>query len=161
MAAAARVSDTVTERSRVTGEDLAELLPLLRAYCDFYDVAPSDEALLAVSRALIADPEREGVQLIARDATGTAVGFATVYWSWETLNAQRVGIMNDLFVTPETRGTGVADELIAACVDECSRHGAAKLGWQTAPDNARAQRVYERVGATREEWVDYWLSVSP
>ena len=53
----------------VVGEaDLEELLPLLRGYCDFYEVAPSDEALLAVSRALIADPEREGLQLIARDA---------------------------------------------------------------------------------------------
>jgi GNAT superfamily N-acetyltransferase len=155
------VSDTVTETSRVTARDLPEMLPLVRAYCDFYEVDPSDEALLAVSRALIADPEHEGVQLIARDDAGRAVGFATVYWSWETLNAQRVGIMNDLFVAPDTRGTGLADELITACVDECRQHGAGKLGWQTAADNARAQRVYERVGATREEWVDYWLSVSP
>ena len=50
----------------VVGEaDLEDLLPLLRGYCDFYEVAPSDDALLAVSRALIADPEREGLQLIA------------------------------------------------------------------------------------------------
>jgi GNAT superfamily N-acetyltransferase len=154
------VSDTVTEASRVSADELAELLPLLRAYCDFYDVSPSDEALLALSRSLIADPEREGVQLIARDA-GQAVGFATVYWSWDTLIAARVGIMHDLFVVPGARGTGVADTLIASCLDECRTHGAAKLGWQTAPANARARRVYERVGATREEWVDYWLSVRP
>ena len=41
---------------RVAEADLTELLPLMRAYCDFYEVAPSDEALLALSRALIADP---------------------------------------------------------------------------------------------------------
>ena len=29
--------------------------------------------------------------------------------------------------------------------------------WQTATDNDRAQKVYDRVGGTREEWVDYWL----
>ena len=46
--------------TRVGEADLDELLPLLRGYCDFYEVSPSDEALLAVSRALIADPEREG-----------------------------------------------------------------------------------------------------
>jgi hypothetical protein len=40
-------------------------------------VAPSDEELLAMSRKLIANPELEGVQLIARDDDGTAVGFAT------------------------------------------------------------------------------------
>ena len=151
----------MTDTSRVTTADLPDLLPLVRAYCDFYDVAPADEALLAVSRALIADPDREGIQLIARGDGGEAVGFATVYWSWDTLAAARVGIMHDLFVTPPARGTGIADLLIEACVEECRRHGAAKLGWQTAPDNTRARRVYERVGATRDEWVDYWLSVSP
>ena len=48
--------------------DLSDLLPLMRAYCDFYEVTPSDAALLAMSRALIADPQREGTQLIARNA---------------------------------------------------------------------------------------------
>ena len=151
----------MTDTSRVTTADLPDLLPLVRAYCDFYDVAPADDALLAVSRALIADPDREGIQLIARGDGGEAVGFATVYWSWDTLIAARVGIMHDLFVIPPARGTGVADLLIEACVEECRRHGAVKLGWQTAPDNTRARRVYERVGATRDEWLDYWLSVSP
>jgi len=150
----------VTDTSRVTTADLPDLLPLVRGYCDFYEVAPSDDALLAVSRALIGDPDREGVQLIVR-SDGEAVGFATVYWSWDTLIAARVGIMHDLFVIPPARGTGIADLLIEGCVEECRRHGAAKLGWQTAPDNARARRVYERVGATKDEWVDYWLSVSP
>ena len=151
----------MTDTSLVITADLPELLPLVRAYCDFYGVAPTDHALLAVSRALIADPDREGIQLIARGAGGEAVGFATVYWSWDTLIAARVGIMHDLFVIPPARGTGVADLLIEACVEECRRHGAVKLGWQTAPDNTRARRVYERVGATRDEWLDYWLSVSP
>jgi GNAT superfamily N-acetyltransferase len=151
----------VTDTSRVTTADLSDLLPLVRGYCDFYEVAPTDDALLTLSRALIADPEREGIQLIARGDGGEAVGFATVYWSWDTLIAARVGIMHDLFVIPPARGTGIADLLIEACVEECRRHGAAKLGWQTAPDNTRARRVYERVGAMRDEWVDYWLSVSP
>jgi GNAT superfamily N-acetyltransferase len=155
------VPETVTETSRVSAADLADLLPLLRAYCDFYDVAPPDEALLAISRALLADPEHEGVQLIARGESGGAVGFATVYWSWNTLIAARIGIMHDLFVAPEARGSSVADALVEACVRECRQHGAAELAWQTARDNLRAQRVYDRVGASRAEWVDYSLSVRP
>jgi GNAT superfamily N-acetyltransferase len=110
---------------------------------------------------LIADPAREGVQLIARDERGEAVAFATLYWSWDTLVAARIGVMHDLFVAPGARGTGLADRLILECADECRRHGAARLGWQTARDNARAQRVYDRVGATRDEWVDYSLEVTP
>ena len=144
----------------VAGEaDLGELLVLLRGYCDFYEVAPSDERLLAVSRALIADPEREGVQFIARDARGTAVGFATLYWSWQTLSAARLGVMNDLFVAPDARGGGVAEALIAACHDACAARGATTLAWQTALDNRRAQAVYDRVGGRRSQWLDYSLDV--
>jgi GNAT superfamily N-acetyltransferase len=150
----------VSEISRVTEADVGDLLPLMRGYCDFYEVSPSDDALLALARALIADPEREGVQLIAREID-RAVGFATIYWSWATTIAARIGVMNDLFVTPAARGTGAAEALINACVDECRLQGAAELTWQTARDNARAQRVYDRVGATRAEWVDYSLSVRP
>ena len=142
---------TVAER------DLDELLPLMRAYCDFYEVAPSDEALLAMSRALIADPQREGVQLIARDEQGAAVGFATVFWSWSTLSAARLGVMNDLFVDPAGRGSGAAEALILACAELAREHGAPTLGWQTAKDNLRARAVYERVGGKPEEWLDYSL----
>lgn len=145
----------------MTLDDLPDLLPLVRAYCDFYEVAPADDALVALSRALVGDPGREGVQLIARSDDGDAVGFATVFWSWNTLIAARIGVMNDLYVTPTARGTGAAEALIGACADECRAHGAAELTWQTAKDNERAQRVYERVGAMRAEWLDYSLSVVP
>ena len=148
----------MTDIARVSKADLGDLLPLLRGYCDFYEVAPTDDALLTMARALIADSELEGVQLLARSDDGAALGFATIFWSWSTSSAERIGVMNDLFVAPAGRGTGVADALIAACVDECRARGAGKLTWQTAPDNVTAQRVYERVGATREQWVDYWLS---
>jgi GNAT superfamily N-acetyltransferase len=144
----------------VVGEaDLEELLPLLRGYCDFYEASPSDEALLALSRALIADPEREGLQLIARQPDGAAVGFATLYWTWQTLSAARLGVMNDLFVGEEARGTGLADRLIAACRERCATHGARELAWQTAKDNHRAQKVYDRIGGRKSEWLDYSLPV--
>ena len=144
----------------VSERDLEELLPLMRGYCDFYGVDPSDGALLALSRALIADPEREGVQFLARAGDGQAVGFATVFWLWSTLSASRIGLMNDLFVAREARGSGVAEALIEACREACAGHGATQLTWQTAKDNHRAQAVYERVGGVRSEWLDYSLAVA-
>jgi GNAT superfamily N-acetyltransferase len=144
----------------VAEADLPELLPLMRGYCDFYDVDPSDEDLLAMARALIADPEREGTQLIARDDGGQAIGFATIFWTWSTLSGSRIGVMNDLFVAEAARGTGVAEELIAACAERCRARGATSLEWTTANDNHRAQRLYDRVGGRREErWVEYSLDV--
>jgi GNAT superfamily N-acetyltransferase len=141
----------------VTEADLPTLLPLMRAYCNFYGVAPGDSELLAMSRALIADPEHEGVQLIARDDTGAAIGFATIFWSWSTLSASRIGVMNDLFVAPAARGGGIARALIAACQEQCRQRGAGSLTWQTARDNARAQALYDGIGARRSEWLDYSL----
>jgi GNAT superfamily N-acetyltransferase len=146
----------------VTEADLPELLLLMRGYCDFYEVDPSDERLLHMSRMLIDDPELEGVQLIARDDDGRAVGFATIFWTWSTLSASRLAVMNDLFVVADARGGGHAETLIAECAERARARGATELAWQTARDNIRAQAVYERVGATRDErWLDYSLDVAP
>jgi GNAT superfamily N-acetyltransferase len=143
----------------VTEADLDDLLPLMRGYSDFYEVAPSDEALLALSRNLIEHPD-EGVQLIARADDGTAIGFATIYWTWQTLSASRLGVMNDLFVAEGARGGGHAEALIAECAARTREHGAPELAWQTAHTNKRAQAVYDRVGATRDDrWLDYSLTV--
>jgi RimJ/RimL family protein N-acetyltransferase len=143
----------------VTESDLPELLPLVRAYCDFYDSHPTDDDLLEISRALIGDPDGEGVQFLARADGGEAIGFATLFWTWETNTGGWIGVMNDLFVTASWRGRGAAEALIGACRDRCSERGARRLTWQTAPDNFRAQAVYERVGAVRAQWLDYSMSL--
>ncbi|VEG56364.1 acetyltransferase [Mycolicibacterium aurum] len=141
----------------VVGEsDLPELAPMLRGYCDFYRVDPPDEKLAALSRALIADPD-QGLQLIARTSDGAPLGFATIYWTWQTLYAARVGVLNDLYVTPEARGTGTGRALIARCLQLCHERGAEKLVWETAPDNATAQRLYDGIGAEKSTWLTYEL----
>lgn len=141
-----------------TEAQVQRLLPLMRGYCDFYRVRPSDAALLSMARALVADPTREGVQLIATDGDQD-VGFATLFWSWETTTAGRVGVMNDLYVVTASRGRGAGSALIRACLERCREHGAVRMIWQTAVDNLAAQAVYDHVGAIRETWVDYWLDI--
>ena len=141
----------------VTPADLDDLAVLMGAYCVFYETEPREAEMRKLAEALLADPVREGVQLIARNPAGNAVGFATVYWTWSTLDACRLAVMNDLFVDPVARGTGLADALIHACAEQARAHECKRLGWQTAKDNHRAQAVYERVGAERSEWLDYEL----
>jgi GNAT superfamily N-acetyltransferase len=143
----------------VVGEgDLADLLPLVRAYLDFYEVSPSDESMLALSRSLLADPELEGLQFIARDEDRRAIGFASLFWTWATTRGGRLGVMNDLYVAPEARCSGAAEALIEACRARCEQRGAVALEWQTAADNLRAQAVYDRVGGQKSDrWLDYTL----
>lgn len=141
----------------VVGEaDLADLAPMLRSYCDFYEVDPPADKLDAMCRALIAAPA-EGLQLIARDAAGAALGFATIFWTWQTLYAARVGVLNDLYVTPESRGSGTGRALIARGMQLCHERGAEKLVWETSPDNATAQRLYDGIGAEKSVWLTYEL----
>jgi GNAT superfamily N-acetyltransferase len=144
----------------VTAAELPELLALMRGYCDFYEVAPSDASLESLARALMADPEREGVQFLARLPDGAAAGFATLYWSWSTARAGRLGIMNDLFVAERARGRGLADALVLACLAECRRRGALAMEWETALDNHRAQAVYDRLGGVRERWLSYSIEIA-
>jgi len=140
--------------SRVDVTDIPVLMPMMRAYCDFYEVNPRDDRLIALSRALIQDPG-EGSQLLARDEDSNPVGFATVYWTWQTLDATRVGVMNDLYTVPEARGRGVGRQLIEHCRGLCRKRGAHKLCWETAPDNHTAQRLYDSTGAESSTWLTY------
>jgi len=145
--------------TRVGVADLDDIAPLMRGYCDFYEVSPSDGALRALALTLIEHPDTAGVQVIAREE-GEAVGFASIFWSYSTLSACAIGVMNDLYVSPAARGKGLGAELIRACEAECAARGVEILEWETAPSNARAQSVYDRFDAERSEWVTYTLAVS-
>jgi GNAT superfamily N-acetyltransferase len=130
---------------------------LVRAYCECNRVARTDDQLLQISRALIAHPDHEGVQLIARGRDERAIGFATLVWTWATWAGGRIGIMGDLYVVARARRSGVGRQLIEACQRECQRAGAKGFMWTTAKDSVAARALYESVGARSREWVDYWL----
>ena len=158
------VERTAWKISIVSENDLIDLLPLLQAYCEFYyqtEQIPqtSDELLLSCSRALIADPNHEGMQLLVRHVeNGKAVGFATLFWSRSTLTGGRQAIMEDLYVDPSYRGQGIADLLIGECARYAREHRAVSLVWQTSVKNYRAQAVYDRCGGTRSDrWLNYTL----
>ncbi len=93
-----------------TEDEIEELLPLMRAYCDFYEVSPTDEGVTTMARTLITEPS-QGTVFIARQ-DGRAIGFATLDWKWSMLKGARIGYLEDLFVDPAARGGGTADALI-------------------------------------------------
>ena len=142
-----------------TESDVTALLPLMRGYCEFYEASPSDEGLIAMARALIAGSDVEGLLLVARDEGGTPVGFAAAGWKWSSLRGARIAVLEDLFVAPDFRGQGAADALIKACADRARELGAPVVTWLTAPDNLRAQAVYDRAGATADSFLEYELEL--
>jgi len=138
--------------------DLPALTPLMRGYCDFYKANPSDAGLDEMARALIATEDDQGMLLVA-DEGGEAIGFAAVGWKWSSLRGARIAVLEDLFVAPEARGKGAADALIEAVAERARRHGFPVVTWLTAPDNHRAQAVYNRVGGTSGTFLEYELEL--
>ena len=139
-------------------DEVEELLPLMRGYCEFYEAEPADQGLRTMARALIEDGS-QGFMLIVREASGLPLGFATVDWKWSSLKAARIGYLEDLFVDPEGRGKGIADALLEACAERCRELGMPAMEWQTAPDNHRAQKVYNRTGAGFDTYLEYDLKL--
>jgi GNAT superfamily N-acetyltransferase len=67
--------------------------------------------------------------------------------------------MNDLFVSDAARGTNVGHALIEAAARAAKDRGHARMSWQTAVDNRRAQRLYERFDGERTIWFEYEIRV--
>jgi GNAT superfamily N-acetyltransferase len=150
------LADGVEIRPALTDE-IEDMLPLIRAYCEFYETEPNDDGLREMFQTLITEPS-QGAVFIARD-DGRAVGFATLDWKWSSLKAARIGYLEDLFVDPASRGKGIADALIEVCGERCRELGLPAMAWQTAPDNHRAQQVYNRTGAEFETYLEYDLTL--
>jgi GNAT superfamily N-acetyltransferase len=92
---------------------------------------------------------------VAEDADGELVGFATLYYTWSTLRAARISIMNDLYVNEGARGSGAAAALFEGARAASKAAGCVEMEWQTATDNHRAQAFYGKMGGKRGEWVSY------
>jgi len=90
---------------------------------------------------------------------GEVVGFAACGWKWSSLRAARIVVLEDLFVAEQARGRGHAEALIEATARIARRHGAPAVTWLTAPDNRRAQAVYERVGGRAQAFLEYELEL--
>ena len=139
-------------------EDRAPLIELIKGYFAFYHVPFVGETKLgALLDALDQHPDR-GAQLVA-EADGRLQGFATLYSCYDTLLADRILVMNDLFVDPAARDRGVGAALFDASLAYATGHGYLRLDWVTAEDNHGAQRFYERHGGRRSPWVSYSATV--
>ena len=89
---------------------------------------------------------------------GQMVGF-THYRVFARPLAAATGLyLDDLFVTPDARGTGAAGALIDAVRVEAEAQGHSVVRWITAEDNARARGLYDKI-ADQTAWVTYDIKV--
>lgn len=142
----------------VAAAELEELLPLIAAYQRFYEVEDVDDGRNRAFFARFLAPSADGMLLSARE-DGELLGYACLYWHFTSLLAAETVLMNDLFVLEAARGRGVGRALIEASAGVARERGAACLQWATAPDNHRAQRLYDSLPTARSEWLEYELEL--
>jgi GNAT superfamily N-acetyltransferase len=141
-----------------TAADLDDVLPLFAGYQRFYaGTARTDDENRAFLGRFLA-PHDAGLLLLARDDAGRPLGFANLYWTYSSISAREHVLLNDLFVDDAGRGGGVGHALIEAAAATARERGAHRLSWQTAVDNRRAQRLYERFDAERTIWFEYEIA---
>ena len=134
-------------------KDRPRLLALIEGYFAFYHTPFPRQKVEALLDRLERDSDL-GVQLVA-DVDGKLQGFASLYACLDTLVADRILVMNDLFVDPSFRSHGVGAALFDAGLAYATAHGYVRLDWVTAEDNRDAQRFYDRHGGRRGPWVSY------
>ncbi|OME87818.1 GNAT family N-acetyltransferase [Paenibacillus sp. FSL A5-0031] len=102
--------------------------------------------------------QQNGVQFVA-EKNGELVGFATLFFTFSTMKADKITVMNDLFVIEQFRGTDVESQLFSACQNYSHNHGYASMTWITSSDNKRAQIFFEKMNAVKgKDWVHYSIS---
>jgi ribosomal protein S18 acetylase RimI-like enzyme len=150
----ANIQVTVADLQRP--EELQAAAALFDAYRQFYG-QPSD--LVAASNFLRQRGELgQSVLLLARDASGQAVGFCQNYPSFSSVSMAPIWVLNDLFVSEAARRCGAARALLTAAADAARRAGAVRLTLCTQQENRRAQALYESLHWLRDsEFFTYHL----
>ena len=89
---------------------------------------------------------------------GEVVGFALWFLNFSTWIGKHGIYLEDLFVRPEARGTGLGKALLTTLVDIARDRGYGRVEWSVLDWNTPAQEFYRSLGATpNEEWTVWRL----
>ena len=142
----------------VSHKSIDEVLPLIREYMAFYNVADISDASNKTFFSQFGESNPSGCQFLYRES-GQVIGFATVYFTFSSSITAKVAVLNDLYTLANHRGKGVGKKLIEHCREFASTHGAARLQWVTAPDNKPAQQLYDALATSKSAWQFYTYNI--
>ncbi len=87
------------------------------------------------------------------------VGFAVWFRNFSTWRGRHGIYLEDLFVAPEHRGSGLGKALLAALARECVTKGYPRLEWWVLDWNAPSIEFYRSLGAVAmDEWTVFRLT---
>lgn len=133
----------MTTIAPITDADRGEWLPLWHDYLVFYESELAPDVTADTFGRIVADHELHGA--IARNDEGIAIGL--VHWLFHpaTWSTGPYCYLEDLFVAPDSRGSGTGRALIAHVRAQAAAAGASKVYWLTQEGNATARALYDKV----------------
>jgi GNAT superfamily N-acetyltransferase len=115
---------------------------LFKEYIVFYESKLSDEQYELTWERINSDFNITGL-LAEKD--GQVVGFTHYIFRPSTWEVEDFCYLEDLYVDPKVRGSGVGRALIKAVEEIAIATGSKRLYWTTAPDNETARKLYDKV----------------
>jgi GNAT superfamily N-acetyltransferase len=96
---------------------------------------------------------------VALDDGGAIAGFALWFLNFSTWRGTHGIYLEDLFVSPSHRGTGLGRELLRTLAQECVDRGFSRLEWSVLDWNAPSIEFYKAAGAVpMDEWTVFRLT---
>jgi ribosomal protein S18 acetylase RimI-like enzyme len=130
--------------------DLNDLVQLFQGYRIFYEQEPDADAERAFIQARIEN--HDAVIFIARDGESrAALGFTQLYPLFSSVSMKPLWLLNDLYVAEAGRKRGVGEALMQRAENHARETRTKGLVLNTAHTNITAQRLYERMGYTKDE----------
>jgi GNAT superfamily N-acetyltransferase len=137
--------------------DVPRFLDLVDALAD-YERLPRPDADARQRLAADATSSPPRFQTLLGELDGVPVGYAVTFFTYSTFQARPTLYLEDLFVRPEARGTGVGLALFRAAARVAVETGCARYEWQVLAWNELAKGFYERLGARHNaDWLPYRL----
>jgi GNAT superfamily N-acetyltransferase len=117
---------------------------LWKAYLNFYRAELSAGVTEASFKRLY--QQTDGLLgLVGEDEPGTLQGFVHLVFHPSTWSTAPYCYVEDLYVSPGARGTGVAKQLLQSAFAEADRRGASRTYWETQAFNGAARSLYDQV----------------
>ena len=146
-------------------EDIPEILRLVRDLADYErslaEVSATEERLadLLFGANGPGGTPAAFCHVIDADAGPHLAGFALWYLTTSTWLAQHGIYLEDLYVTPEYRGRGYGQALMAELAGICVARGYERLEWSVLDWNTPAIEFYRSLGAVAmDEWTTHRIS---
>jgi GNAT superfamily N-acetyltransferase len=128
-------------------------------YLVFYETSLADTHAVALWDRL---QDREcSIDGLVAEIGGELVGLTHFLPHFDTWDTRLVCYLQDLFVEPEWRGSGVGTSLIRAVVEHSSNQGWSGVYWQTAEDNRAGRSVYDKLTGGASGFIVYQIGTDP